>query len=49
MLAGEAESFALEQRCQRKDGSVFWASWTVSLARSPSGESRTPRGGGGRY
>ncbi len=38
ILAGEAESFALEQRCRRKDGSVFWASWTVSLGRSPSGE-----------
>jgi PAS domain S-box-containing protein len=38
VLAGEAEKFALEQRCRRKDGSVFWASWTVSLVRSPSGE-----------
>jgi PAS domain S-box-containing protein len=38
VVAGEAEHFALEQRCRRKDGSVFWASWTVSLARSPSGE-----------
>jgi two-component system cell cycle sensor histidine kinase/response regulator CckA len=38
VLAGEADNFALEQRCQRKDRSVFWASWTVSLARSPSGE-----------
>jgi PAS domain S-box-containing protein len=38
VVAGEAESFALEQPCRRKDGSVFWASWTVSLARSPSGE-----------
>jgi PAS domain S-box-containing protein len=28
----------LEQRCRRKDGSEFWASWSVSLARSPSGE-----------
>ena len=39
MLAGEDGSFALEQRCQRKDGSVFWACWTVSLARSPGEES----------
>jgi PAS domain S-box-containing protein len=38
ILAGEAESIALDQRCRRKDGSEFWASWTVSLARSPSGE-----------
>jgi PAS domain S-box-containing protein len=38
VLAGEADNFALEQRCQRKDRSVFWASWTVSLARSRSGE-----------
>jgi PAS domain S-box-containing protein len=38
VLAGEAESFALEQRCRRKDGSVFWASWMVSLARNSSGE-----------
>ena len=40
VLAGEAESFALEQRCRRKDGSEFWASWTVSLGRGPSGEAR---------
>jgi PAS domain S-box-containing protein len=38
ILTEEAESIALEQRCRRKDGSEFWASWTVSLARSPSGE-----------
>jgi two-component system cell cycle sensor histidine kinase/response regulator CckA len=38
VVAGEAEEFALEQRCRRKDRSVFWASWTVSLGRSPSGE-----------
>jgi PAS domain S-box-containing protein len=38
VLAGEAENFALELRCRRKDGSAFWASWTVSLARNPSGE-----------
>jgi PAS domain S-box-containing protein len=38
VVAGEVEEFALEQRCRRKDGSVFWANWTVSLARSPSGE-----------
>jgi PAS domain S-box-containing protein len=38
ILAGEIESFALEQRCRRKDGSVFWASWMVSLGRRPGGE-----------
>ena len=38
MLAGEDRSFALEQRCRRKDGSVFWAGWTVSLAASPGEE-----------
>ncbi|MGA2656640.1 MAG: PAS domain S-box protein [Verrucomicrobiota bacterium] len=38
IFAGGIESFALEQRCRRKDGSVFWASWTVSLARRPDGE-----------
>jgi PAS domain S-box-containing protein len=38
IVAGGTESFALEQRCRRKDGSVFWASWTVSLAHRPGGE-----------
>jgi PAS domain S-box-containing protein len=38
ILAGEVASFALEQPSRRKDGSVFWASWTVSLASNPSGE-----------
>ena len=38
VVAGEAESFALEERCRRKDGSVFWVSCSVSAGRHPSGE-----------
>ena len=38
ILSGETESFASEQRFRRKDGSVFWASCTVSLTRNSRGE-----------
>ncbi len=40
LLAAEAESFVMEQLCRRKDGSVFWASWTLSVARASGGEAQ---------
>ncbi len=38
LLEGKAESFAVEQRCRRKDGSLVWTDWTVSLVRKSGGE-----------
>lgn len=40
LLAGEADSYALEKRYVRKDGSHVWANLSVSLVRSRDG---TPR------
>ncbi|HEY9076146.1 MAG TPA: PAS domain S-box protein [Anaerolineaceae bacterium] len=37
LLAGEIDSFRIEKRFVRKDGSVFWGRLTDSLARSPDG------------
>jgi len=37
LVAGEIDSFAFEKRYIRKDGSVFWANRTVSLARDGAG------------
>lgn len=37
LVAGEIESYALEKRYVRKDGSLMWASVTISLVRAPSG------------
>lgn len=37
MLKGEASSYASERKFLRKDGSSFWVSRTVSLARDASG------------
>ena len=37
LVAGEIDSFAFEKRYIRKDGSVFWANRTVSLARDEAG------------
>src|SRR5215211_5587660 len=38
LLAGEIESFSMERRYIRKDGSIVWGNLTVSLVREPSGE-----------
>lgn len=38
ILLGEAESFAVEPRCRRKDGSELWASFVVSVARDLEGK-----------
>lgn len=38
MLKGEASAYASERKFIRKDGSSFWASRTVSLARDASGK-----------
>jgi PAS domain S-box-containing protein len=38
LLAGEIDSYALEKRYVRKDGSLVWANLTVSLVRRPGGE-----------
>jgi PAS domain S-box-containing protein len=37
LLAGEIESFSMERRHIRKDGSIVWGNLTVSLVREPSG------------
>lgn len=37
LVAGEIDSFSFEKRYVRKDGSVFWANRTVSLARDDAG------------
>ena len=37
LVAGKIDSFAFEKRYIRKDGSVFWANRTVSLARDEMG------------
>jgi PAS domain S-box-containing protein len=38
LLAGEIETFSMEKRYIRKDGSIVWTNLTVSLVREPSGE-----------
>jgi PAS domain S-box-containing protein len=38
LLAGEIESFSMERRHIRKDGSIVWGNLTVSLVGEPSGE-----------
>jgi PAS domain S-box-containing protein len=37
LLAGEIETYSMEKRYVRKDGSVVWINLTVSLVREPSG------------
>jgi PAS domain S-box-containing protein len=37
MLAGEIETYLTEKRSRRKDGSVVWTNFTVSLARGADG------------
>jgi len=37
LVAGEIDSFSFEKRYVRKDGSIFWAHRTVSLARDEPG------------
>jgi PAS domain S-box-containing protein len=37
-LAGELQTYALEKRYIRKDGSCVWVNLTVALVREPSGE-----------
>lgn len=37
LLAGEIESYSLEKRYVRKDGSPVWANLTVALVRRPDG------------
>jgi PAS domain S-box-containing protein len=38
LLAGECQSYTLEKRYIRKDGSVVWVNLTVSLVRTPEGK-----------
>ncbi len=38
LLAGEIETYSVEKRYIRKDGSVTWTNLTASLVRGPSGE-----------
>src|SRR5215468_6166497 len=38
LLAGEADTYAMEKRCIRRDGSTIWVRTTVSLIRTPSNE-----------
>ena len=38
MLAGELETYTIEKRYLKKDGSEVWVNLTVSLVRDPSGE-----------
>ncbi|MGH2485328.1 MAG: PAS domain S-box protein, partial [Ktedonobacterales bacterium] len=38
LLAGKAETYAMEKRYVRRDGAVVWANLTVSLARAAAGE-----------
>jgi PAS domain S-box-containing protein len=37
LMAGEAESYSIEKRYIRKDGSIVWINLTVSLVRDASG------------
>ncbi|MGF1615018.1 MAG: EAL domain-containing protein [Gammaproteobacteria bacterium] len=39
-LAGDIDTYSLEKRCVRKDGSLVWACVTVSVVRSAEGEPR---------
>ncbi len=38
LLAGERQTYSMEKRYIRKDGSIVWANLTGSLLRSPAGE-----------
>ncbi|MGN6374174.1 MAG: ATP-binding protein, partial [Sphingomonas sp.] len=38
LLAGEADSYAIEKRYVRKDGSIVWIMLTVSLVRDDAGQ-----------
>lgn len=38
VLSGQQDSFSLEMRYVRKDGSLFWAELSVTSIRQPSGE-----------
>ena len=38
VLAGEIQTYTMEKRYFRKDGSIVWADLTVSLVREPSGQ-----------
>jgi PAS domain S-box-containing protein len=38
LLAGEADTYAMEKRYIRRDGSTIWVRTTVSLIRTPSNE-----------
>lgn len=38
ILAGEIETYSMEKRYLRKDGSIIWIDLTISLVREPSGE-----------
>jgi len=38
LIAGEAESYAIEKRYVRKDGSIVWIMLTVSLVRDEAGD-----------
>ncbi len=38
LLAGEIETYSMEKRYFRKDGSLVWIDLTVSLVRTPQGE-----------
>ncbi|HMK37608.1 MAG TPA: PAS domain S-box protein [Desulfomonilaceae bacterium] len=38
LMAGEIESYRLEKRYLRKDGSILWADLTTSVIRGPKGE-----------
>ncbi len=38
LIAGEIDTYSVEKRYLRKDGSVVWVEVTSSLARAPSGE-----------
>ena len=39
VIAGRMETYSVEKRYFRKDGSIVWVHLTVSLIREPSGES----------
>ncbi len=38
LISGELDSFSLEKRLIRKDGSIIWVKITISLVRKPTGE-----------
>jgi PAS domain S-box-containing protein len=38
LLAGEIDTYAMEKRYCRKDGSLVWVNLTVSLVRTPEGQ-----------